>query len=126
MDRGEIMISKKKPTAAQQKWWDWLIQQGCYLGLGEPAIHHCVGSTAKHDKIHMGQDFVIPLSYLAHQGPHGIHMDRSLFAGHGLGESRKEIEKAIFSRLVAHYARQHHGELPMPADVYAAIMDYHK
>jgi hypothetical protein len=120
------MQGGKQPSARQDRWHKWLRQQGCYLGLGEPSIHHCVGSTAKHDKIHIGQDFVIPLSYLAHQGPHGIHMDRSLFAGHGLGESRKEIEKAIFSRLVAHYARQHHGELPMPADVYAAIMDYHR
>lgn len=120
------MKSAKNPTAAQKKWWDWLAQQGCYLGLGEPCIHHCVGSTAKHNKIHIGQDFVIPLSWEAHQGPHGIHADCQIFAGHGLGESRKEIEKTIFSRLVSHYCHQHQDTLPMPADVYAAIMDYHK
>lgn len=118
------MQGGKQPNARQKRWHDWLRQQGCYLGMGEPSIHHCVGSTAKHNKIHIGQDFVIPLSYLAHQGPHGIHGDRALFAGHGLGESRKEIEKSIFSRLVAHYRHQHQGELPMPADVYDAIMRY--
>lgn len=118
------MKSKKNPTAAQKKWWDWLARQGCYLGMGEACIHHCAGATAKQDKIDIGHWFVVPLSYLAHQGPHGIHGDRALFDGHGLGESRKEIEKAIFSRLVAHYAHQHDGALPMPADVYDAIMRF--
>lgn len=118
------MQGGKQPSARQKRWHDWLRQQGCYLGMGEPSIHHCVGSTAKHDKIHIGQDFVIPLSYEAHQGNGGIHHSRSAFAGHGLGETRKEIEKTIFSRLVAHYRHQHHGELPMPADVYDAILRY--
>ena len=120
------MKRAKAPTAEQKRWHDWLARQGCYLGIGQANLHHCVGSTAKHRKIDIGQWWVIPLSWEAHQGPHGIHTDCKIFSGHGLGETRKEIEKTIFSRLVAHYRHQHQGELPMPADVYAAIMDYHK
>lgn len=117
------MKRARQPNARQRKWHSWLAQQGCYLGLGSACIHHCVGSTGKYNKIHIGQDFVIPLSYEAHQGPRGIHGDLSIFDG--LGGTRKEIEKTIFSRLVAHYHRQHH-ELPCPADVLAAIEDYRR
>ena len=116
----------KRPTARQKRWHGWLRDQGCYLGLGPAAIHHCVGSTARHNKLHIGQDFVIPLSWEAHQGPGGIHGDLSLFHGHGLGFSRKEIEKTIFRRMVETYKRQHDGEMPMDADVYVAILEYHK
>ncbi len=119
------MQGGKAPTAAEQRWQNWLREQGCYLGLGPACIHHCVGSTARHRKVHIGQAWCIPLSYEAHQGPGGIHGDLSAFEGHGLGETRKEIEKTIFRRLVATYRRQH-GEYPMPADVIAAIQDYHK
>lgn len=117
------MKRAKAPTAKQKRWHEWLAQQGCYLGIGIANLHHCVGSTAVHNKVWIGQDFVIPLSYEAHQGPHGIHGDLSLFVG--LGETRKEIEKSIFARLVAHYRRQH-NELPCPADVLAAIQDYRR
>lgn len=144
----------RRPTAHQQRWHDWLREQGCYLGLGPAAIHHCVGSTALHEidpdsdiydyrfddnvpdwfdawdyfmiSTHIGQDFVIPLSWEAHQGPCGIQGDLSIFAGHGLGDTRKEIEKTIFRRMVETYKRQHDGALPMDADVYVAILGYHK
>ena len=116
----------RRPTARQQRWHDWLREQGCYLGLGPAAIHHCVGSTARHNKLHIGQDFVIPLSWDAHQGPGGIHGDLSIFHGHGLGDTRKGIEKTIFRRMVEAYKRQHDGELPIDADVYVAILQYRR
>lgn len=119
------MQGGKSPTAAEQRWQNWLREQGCYLGMGPACIHHCVGSTARHNKIHIGQAWCIPLSYEAHQGPRGIHGNRVVFAGHGLGETRKEIEKTIFRRLVAAYRHQH-GELPLPADVIAAVEDWHR
>ncbi len=119
------MKGGKAPTAEQKRWHQWLAETGCYIGLGPACIHHCVGSTGRHNKVHIGQWFVIPLSYEAHQGPGGIHGDLSLFKGQGLGETRKEIEKAIFGRLVAHYRRQH-GWLPVPADALAAIENYHR
>lgn len=119
------MRGGKAPNAAQRRWWSWLIDQGCYIGLGDPCIHHAVGSSARHRKVEIGNWFVVPLSYEAHQGVGGIHGDLSAFVGHGLGATRKEIEKSIFRRLVAAYRRSH-GEYPMPADVIAAVEDYHR
>lgn len=119
------MKGGKAPTAEQKRWHQWLAETGCYIGLGPACIHHCVGSTGRHNKVHIGQWFVIPLSYEAHQGAGGIHGDLSAFDGHGLGETRKEIEKAIFARLVAHYHRMK-GELPCPPDVLAAIEEYRR
>lgn len=118
-------MKRKLPTAAQKRWHSWLAVQGCYLTLGPAELHHCVGASGKHDKVWIGQDFVIPLSPAAHRGPCGIHADLSLFAGHGLGDKRKEIEKAIFSRLVALYHRQHDA-LPCSPEVLKAIKEYHR
>lgn len=112
------------PTADQKRWHSWVAAQGCYLGLGNAELHHPVGSCGIHNKVRIGQWWVAPLHAEAHRGRGGIHGDLSLFAGHGLGETRKEIEKTIFRRLVAHYHARH-GELPMPADVIAAIEDWH-
>ena len=119
------MKGGKAPTASQKRWHTWLAEQGCYLQLGPACIHHCVGSTGKHNKVAIGQWFCIPLSYEAHQGAGGIHGDLSAFDGHKLGERRKEIEKTIFNRLVAVYRRQH-GKYPCPPDVLAAIEGYHR
>lgn len=128
--RGPVSGSKR-PTADQKAWHDWVRAQGCYI-TGQPAeLHHCAGSTAKSGKqllgyaVDVGQWFVIPLSHEAHQGPHGIAGDRSMFSGHGLGETRKEIEITIFMRLVAHFRRQF-GYLPCPEDVLRAVEAWHK
>lgn len=115
----------KAPTAAQQRWHRWLADQGCSIGYGSACIHHCAGAAAIHNKVHIGQWWVIPLSWEAHQGPGGIHGDLSLFRGHGLGECRKDIEKTIFRRLVAVYRRQR-GEFPCPAEVLAAVEGFHR
>ena len=115
----------KAPTAQQKRWHDWLAKQGCALGLGEPELHHAVGRSGKFNKLHIGQWWVNPLSYEAHRGDHGIHRSREIFAGHGLGETRKEIEKTILRRHVADYLRKF-GELPMPADVIRAIEEYRR
>ncbi len=115
------MKGGKAPTVHQKHWWDWLVQQGCYLGLGEACIHHCVGSTARHNKVEIGNWWVIPLSYEAHQGPGGIHGDLSLFEG----DRRKDIEKEIFAFYVERYRRQFEW-LPVPADVLMAIEGYRR
>lgn len=114
------MQSRKGLTADQRRWWDWQAERGCYLGLGPPCLHHCVGSTARHRKVDIGQWWVIPLSYDAHQGPQGIHGDLSIF---GTGETRKEIEKRIFADLSGRYLAD--GE-HIPAEVIEAIEGYHR
>lgn len=114
------MQGGKQPTAAQKRWQSAIAQTGCYVTGGEACIHHCVGSTARHNKVDIGHWFVIPLSYEAHQGKHGIHGDRKLF-NPKLGERRLEIEKSIFFEVIS--------DLPdywIDDRVWWAIREYHR
>lgn len=117
------MISSKKPNAAQKHWHDWLKQQRCPVNGKPTALHHAVGSTAKHRKIHIGQWFCIGISYEAHQGPHGIHSDKTIFP-EGWGKKRLEIEKFIFSKQLLNYELETSANIPL--EVIDAIMSYHK
>lgn len=84
--------------------------------VGDPAsIHHCAGSSARHDKIDIGQWWTLPLCWHHHQGPHGIHGDMPAI----IGEARKHIEKAFFADSV----QQCPGS-PVPAEVLRAIAGY--
>lgn len=123
------MQGGKAPTAAQRRWHDWLREQGCAC-CGAPAeIHHCVGSTAKHNKIWIGQDFCIPLCPRHHRHEASIDKNTALFVAEYYGEprdiGRRGMEKRIFAGLVAHYRRAK-GELPCSADVLAAIEDWRR
>lgn len=121
------MISRKRPTSAQQHWHDWLREQGCGI-CGSPAsIHHAVGSTGKHGKVEIGQTFVVPLCYDHHQGAGGIHGDLSAFDlwdVSALGETRKEIEKSLFRMYSDKYMAE--TGLSIPENVREAIQEYHK
>lgn len=123
------MKGGKAPTAHQKHWWDWLVEQGCSC-CGAPAeIHHCIGSTARHNKIHIGNDFVIPLCPRHHRHEAAIDNNTAQFILDYYGEARdvtrKELEKAIFAGHVAHYRRQFDW-LPVPADALMEIENYHR
>ena len=116
------MQGGKSATVKQQAWQNWQRARGC-CNCGQTAsIHHCVGTTAKHDKVHIGQWFTIALCYDCHQGDHGIHHDMADFND---VMSRREIEKHFFKLDVDEYRHQF-GESPMPLEVYDAIIGYHK
>jgi len=110
------MRGGKAPTAEQKRFHDQVAELDCWVTKGPANIHHCVGSTAKYDKIHIGQWWVIPLCYEAHQGPHGIHGDLIIF--NQPFYSRKEIEKDIFETVCRAI------DSPVPDEVYDAIMRY--
>ena len=115
------MISSKKPTAKQKRFHQWIKSQYCPINGQSVELHHCVGSTAKHDKIHIGQDFVIPLSFEAHRGGHGIHGDRSLF-DKNLGDRRIQIEKGLFKKYYLKWLDE--GGHRISQDVLDAIKNY--
>lgn len=121
------MIGGKQPNAAERHWHNWLRERGCAI-CGQPtAIHHAVGSTGRHNKIHIGQWWVVPLCYDHHQGPGGIHGDLSMFDAFdraALGNTRKEIEKSLFARFAEIYEKRT-GEL-IPEDVKSAVGDYRR
>jgi len=123
------MQGGKKPTKEQQNWQDWQRDQGCCnCGASNPAIHHCAGSTAKHNKIHIGQWWTIPLCYECHQGDEGIHGNLKRLYDFDMPRefNRKDAEKRKFKDCVFDYFHFDYGELPMPLEVIEAIRDYHK
>ena len=122
----------KAPNARQKRWHDAVAQLPCVsCGATLVHVHHCVGSSAKHNKVHIGQDWVIPLCPDCHQGPGGVHGDmgrvQTFFHG-GIG--RKEFEKMAFDETVRAVIdwcgiTLDSSILP-PADTHNAIMGYHK
>lgn len=111
------------PNAAEKRFHEFLAGMGCAV-TGAPAhIHHAIGSSAKHNRIHIGQWWVIPLAPELHQGQGGIHGDMSLFALHGIEGTRKEIEKKLFQYCAARYmvAGGH-----IPEEVLRAVVGYRR
>lgn len=108
------MIGGKRPTARQQRWRDWLGKQPCCAtGNACEQLHHAVGSTAKHNKIWIGEDWLIPLTAEAHR------------AIDSLGRNRKTYEKMWFSDLIERAHAEGVKDVP-PDEVIEAIMDYHR
>ena len=121
------MISSRPPRAAEKRWHDWLRDRGCAICSMPASIHHAVGSTGKHNKVHIGQWWVLNLCHTHHQGPGGIHGDMSAFEFFDrayLGDTRKEIERSVFEMNVGDYERLK-GET-IPEDVKNAIKSYRR
>ena len=52
---------RKARTAAQERWVQQVASMGCIV-CGAPAqVHHVIGETAKHNKVAIGQEFILPL-----------------------------------------------------------------
>lgn len=110
------------PNAEQKRFHNFLAEHGCFECGAPAALHHAVGSTARHNKIHIGQWWVIPLCYDHHQGQGGIHGDLGAFIK-WRGCTRKEIEKAAFSFYAEKYVTTMED---IPGEVIQAIADYRR
>ena len=110
------MQGGKRANKAQQDFQNWQRSLGCMVkDCGDqPEIHHCVGSTGKHNKIDIGQWFTLPLCSFHHRGPKGVH---------SMGKARRAFEKINFGKLALGYDMGGHGEIP--GDIIEAIQDYH-
>lgn len=121
------MKRAKAPTAQEKRWHDWLRDKGCAACGAPTAIHHAIGSTGRHNKIHIGQWWVNNLCYEHHQGQGGIHSDLSAFTDFDkmtLGRTRKDIEKSIF-RIFSYQYKKETGEA-IPIEVKEAIEGYRR
>ena len=116
------MQGGKAPNAKQVRWHSWLRDRGCCNCGQSAALHHAIGSSGKHNKVHIGQDFVLPLCFDCHQGDDGIHHSMNAF---DTDESRKEIEKRLFVELVEIYINENNYP-PCSDGVIAAIVDYRR
>lgn len=119
----------KAPNARQKRWHDAVAQLPCVSCGATPVhVHHCVGSSAKHNKVHIGQDWVIPLCYDCHQGPGGVHGDMSRINTQPdvPPVGRKQFEKAAFDLVCRTHRVEQAGQVAPGSEVRAAIMGYHK
>lgn len=102
------------PTAKQKRWMGEVARLGSIIS-GRPAIvHHCVGTTGKHNKIEIGHWWVIPLTPEEHRA---LHHQGETFGF----ESRKAFEKDAFVQVC---------QLTYPIEyiteeIESAIMGYH-
>lgn len=104
------MQSKNNAPSAAQKRWREAVRE---LDGGGLEIHHPVGVTAKHNKVHIGHWWVIAVDPQAHKD---IHAGK-------FGKARKAVEKSIFANVLD--ALKGHADYP-PIEVTNAIMNYQR
>ena len=75
-------------------------------------IHHPVGTTGKHNKIHIGHWWILAISL----GEHNM--------AHAMGKARKSYEKEVFQSQMRMYFNRYF-QMPVPDAVLEAIQDYH-
>lgn len=121
-------MKRKAPTAAQKRFHDAAARLGCVVpGCNAPArIHHCVGASAKHNKVAIGQWWILPLCDDHHQnGECALHVSPLAFAGLMGLDSRKQAEKYLFSVVLTRLATDGRPDM-VPEHVIAAIDTYHR
>ncbi len=101
------MQSKNQPSAEQKRFRENL--RNLYPGS---VIHHCVGTTGKHNKIHIGHWWILAVPDHEHKTVHAS------------GKARKPYEKELFqSQMRMYFSR--YSRMPVPDEVLEAIEDYH-
>lgn len=104
-----------QPTAAQKRWHDTLRELGSVLsGLKPVEIHHCAGASAKHNKVWIGQWWVLALT----------HEEHSRYVPEW-GKRRKFMEKTLF-RTQCKLIERAGGVIPFGDDVMEAIEGYRR
>ena len=102
-------------SKVEKIWCDEVRELGSIISGKHPVeIHHCAGRAAKHNKIHVGIFWILPLTKAEH--------DSVPTWAHG----RKEREKWLFARLILKYRRVYGRDIPFDECVAKAIQDYHK
>lgn len=117
------MRSKRTVPVKARRWMAWVGQRPCINCVAPANVHHCAGATARHNKVAIGDWWLLPLCPECHQGDDGIHHSRRRFFGSAV--SRKTTEKMMFERLMD-WARADSACVDMPSQqVIDAIEDYH-
>jgi len=108
-------MKNNAPTAAQRQWREAVRELGSVISLGPAVIHHPVGRTGMHNKVHIGHWWLIPLTDEEHKALHN---------GETFGyESRKEFEKRQFE--MVYFPLMATGIYVPGMDIVELIQDYH-
>ena len=111
------------PNAVQKRWREAVRALGSVISGAPAVIHHPVGRTGKHNKVHIGHWWVIPLTDQEHKDLHnGLNIWEQSHPDCGI-ETRKQFEKFAFM-----YDVIENIETPdeYTYDIHKAIMSYHK
>jgi len=119
-----------KPTQSQVKKWHNMIQRYVekysVMGCTYPNVqhHHVVGRTYIHNKIHIGQWFVIPLPVFLHDVSSNdecnvTHYPKNFVKAYGL-------QSSLWWNMCCKMMANDWGELPFDNDVVEAIRDTKK
>lgn len=118
------MLSKgNHANEAEKVWRTQVAEFGCVVtGSVEIQIHHCVGSTAKQNKIPIGHWFILPLNWRLHDissgAPDNITLNKREF------EWRHGTEKELFAYMVNAFKAV--GKYTPPTEILTAIQEYRK
>lgn len=129
------MQGGKQKTKAQADFWQRLRELGCMVtGLnGEIEIHHVVGSSFKHNKVPIGNWYVIPLHVTMHRtGMCNVTTHKQAFCDYVI-KSRAfdatedmtpiEVQRQVFLAALELYEETYGEDHPVPAEVMDAILD---
>ena len=123
-------MANKPANKLQKDWMDSItkfindnglgILYDGYEGRIEMQRHHVLGRSAKHNKVHIGHWFVIPVPYELHE-PNEKH---EFHVGHRKNKFVSKFGKQsdIFSKMCDIMRSQGYFQ-PVPAKAYWAIMD---
>ena len=107
------------PNAAEKRWHNAIREE-----YGPCELHHVVGAKAKHNKVHIGEWFVLGLSHEDHvligtdEGRDQLSVDHFGFRLVG----RWDLEKMLFMKMFRDGRMMWSG----PDEVWYAIMDYRR
>ena len=102
------------PNAQQKRWMGEVASLGSIVSGGEAIVHHCVGTTARHQKVRIGHAWIIPLTPDEHNA---LHHDGETFGF----DSRKDFEKHSFLRV----CKLTPSDKYINDEIKKSIMEYH-
>lgn len=122
-------------NAAQKEWmqtitdwyfdWGWRSGSSSYdlVGFGTIQRHHVMGRKAKHNKVAIGEWFVLPIPFVYHDvnSNHQLNVTHHKHAFTDKFGLQSELFKEMIESMVDHGAT-----LPFGDDVINAIMDTRK
>lgn len=124
------MITKNyQPNAVQKRFHGELIDMGCVISGAPAELDHLAGAAARHDKMHIGQWLVSPLSPHWHRlGPVNrtsrAREMQALFCSNIGKELRKGLQYEIHCWTVEAYVHHYRKPLPYGMDVMTAILGW--
>ncbi len=109
------------PTTAQKEWREEVRELGCIISgeKGGIEIHHVLGATAKHNKVPIGHEFILPLTPWYHR----LNPVLNVTDNKHLFELNFDTQVGLFDKLMELYVFHYEKPVPLAPEVIDAIRD---